>query len=59
MDLADVIKLECCTVDLTAADKDEALKKLADLIVKGNHFEPGSEKDVYNSLKNSRVIGAD
>ena len=58
MDLADVIKLECCTVDLTAADKDEALKKLADLIVKGNHFELGSEKEVYNSLKNREEMGS-
>ncbi len=58
MDLADVVKLECCEVDFTASDKNHALKKLAELIVKGNHFDPGSIENVYDSLKQREEMGS-
>jgi nitrogen PTS system EIIA component len=58
MDLAEIVKLECCEIDFNAKDKDNALIKLADLLKKSDQLKNISEETIFKGLKEREEMGS-
>lgn len=56
--LSDVIKLESCSIEFGAEDKDDALHKLAALFKRSRKFENISEGEIYKGLKDREALGS-
>lgn len=56
--LSEVIKLESCSIDFVAEDKDDALHKLAALFKRSRKFEDISEGEIYKGLKDREELGS-
>lgn len=56
--LSEVIKLEACSIDLQAEDKDDALHKLAALFKRSRKFAEISEGEIYKGLKDREALGS-
>jgi nitrogen PTS system EIIA component len=58
MNLAEVIKLESCSIDFDAKDKDEALHHIAALFKRVHGFAEIKEEEIYGQLKLREDIGS-
>ncbi len=58
MNILDVLKLECCEPDLHSKDKDEALKKIAELMKRSSVFNGLDSDKIYTSLKEREDMGS-
>lgn len=58
MNLAEVIKMESCTIDLKAKDKDEALHQIAALFKRSHGCADISEETIYQELKAREDMGS-
>ncbi len=58
MTLAETIKLESCSIDLDAKNKDEALRKISELFKRSEGFAEIDEKDIYKAFKARESIGS-
>ncbi|MCB5252548.1 MAG: PTS sugar transporter subunit IIA [Candidatus Cloacimonadaceae bacterium] len=56
--LSEIIKLEACTIDLQAEDKDDALHKIAALFKRSRKFADISEGEIYKGLKDREALGS-
>ncbi|MCB5262198.1 MAG: PTS sugar transporter subunit IIA [Candidatus Cloacimonetes bacterium] len=56
--LSEVIKLESCSIEFGAEDKDDALHKLAALFKRSRKFEEISEGEIYKALKDREALGS-
>lgn len=56
--LSEAIKLEACSIDLQAEDKDDALHKLAALFKRSRKFAEISEGEIYKALKDREALGS-
>lgn len=58
MNLAEVIKLESCSIDFQAIDKKDALRKIAALFKRVHGFEDIEENSIYRGLKEREDLGS-
>ena len=58
MNILDVLKLECCEPDFIAKDKDETLKKIAELMKRSSVFNGLDSEKIYTSLKKREEMGS-
>ncbi|MBN2461078.1 MAG: PTS sugar transporter subunit IIA [Candidatus Cloacimonetes bacterium] len=58
MELSDVLKLECCDIDFKARDKDNALEKIAKLMVKTEVLQKIDYSLIYEALKKREELGS-
>ncbi len=56
--LSDIIKLEACSIELQAENKDEALHKIAALFKRSRKFAEISEGEIYKGLKDREELGS-
>lgn len=57
MEIIDYIKMESCEVDLKAKNKDEALKKIAEIIGRAEILEDIGNENIYQALKKREETG--
>lgn len=58
MNLADVLKLECCTQSLEARTKDDALLNLARLLKKSEELKSLTAENIFQALKAREDMGS-
>lgn len=58
MNLAEVIKMESCTIDFKAKDKDDALKQIAALFKRSHGCSEIPEDEIYRELKTREDMGS-
>jgi nitrogen PTS system EIIA component len=58
MDLAKIIKLECCDIDFKAQDKNDALLKLVALLKHNDSLKNTSPEKIFRSLKEREEMGS-
>ncbi len=58
MNLADIVKLECCEIDFRATDKNDALTNLAALLKRSRELRNIDQKTIYDALKAREDIGS-
>ncbi len=58
MNILDVLKLECCEPDFKSKDKDEALKKIAELMKRSRVFNGLDSEKIYTALKKREEMGS-
>ncbi len=58
MELAEALDPDCCAVNMSARDKDQALWKLADLAVKSNALEGVDADTIYHALADRERQGS-
>lgn len=58
MEISKALKLECCSTNLKAENKDDALHQLASLIVNAKELSNISEQTIYESLKEREKMGS-
>lgn len=58
MSLSEIIKLESCTIDLEAKDKDDTLRKIAKLLRRSSEFYAIDETIIYKALKEREEMGS-
>ena len=56
--LSEVIKLEACTIDFQAKNKDDALHKIAALFKRNRKFAEIEEDEIYKALKARETLGS-
>ncbi|MBC8384475.1 MAG: PTS sugar transporter subunit IIA [Candidatus Cloacimonetes bacterium] len=50
MNLANVVKLECCEINFSARNKDDALKKISKILMESSQLKQVDEDSIYQSL---------
>ncbi|MCF7794317.1 MAG: PTS sugar transporter subunit IIA [Candidatus Cloacimonetes bacterium] len=58
MSLSEIIKLESCTVDLQAKDKDDTLKQIAKLLRRSSELTAIDDTIIYKALKEREEMGS-
>ncbi|MDD4688100.1 MAG: PTS sugar transporter subunit IIA [Candidatus Cloacimonetes bacterium] len=58
MNLAETIRMETCSIDLRAKDKDEALQQIAALYKRSDSFVEIDESTIYAALKAREAMGS-
>ena len=58
MNLADIVKLECCEIDFQATDKIEAIKNLAALLNRSRELRDIDKQIIFEALKAREDIGS-
>lgn len=58
MEFSKIVKLECCEVDFSAKDKDDALHNLSKLLKRSREFRNIEEEDIYKALKAREEMGS-
>lgn len=58
MNLAEIIKLESCVIDMQAKSKDEALRKIAGLFKRSIENDKVDEEMIYHGLKDRETLGS-
>lgn len=58
MSITKFVKLECCTVELSAKDKDEVLRKISTLLKRSRELRNLAESDIYEALKERETLGS-
>ncbi len=58
MSLSEIIKLESCTVELNAANKDEALQKISSLLKRSSELAKIQEDEIYLALRKREEMGS-
>lgn len=58
MNLAEVIKLESCSIELQAKDKVDALRRIASLFKRNHHLEHIDEDHLFQQLKAREDMGS-
>ncbi|MBN1327692.1 MAG: PTS sugar transporter subunit IIA [Candidatus Cloacimonetes bacterium] len=58
MELSDVVKIECCDIDLKAQTKDEALLELAKLCKNNSSLQTFATESIYTALKQREALGS-
>ena len=56
--LSEAIKLEACSIELVAENKDDALHKIAALFKRSRKFADISEGEIYKVLKDREALGS-
>ncbi|HHE39357.1 MAG TPA: PTS sugar transporter subunit IIA, partial [Candidatus Cloacimonetes bacterium] len=55
---SEVVKLECCDINFQAKNKEEALKKISELLVKTSDLKDIGEEKIYQALKEREDQGS-
>ena len=58
MEFSEIVKLECCEVDFTAKNKDEALHNIGKLLKRSREFRNIEEDVIYRALKEREEMGS-
>lgn len=58
MELSEIIKLECCDIDLKAKNKEDAIHKISNLIKRSREFRNIETGQIYKALKEREDMGS-
>ncbi|MCF7859373.1 MAG: PTS sugar transporter subunit IIA [Candidatus Cloacimonetes bacterium] len=58
MEFSEVVKLECCAVNFTAKDKNDALHNLGKLLKRSREFRNIEEETIFKALKEREDMGS-
>ena len=58
MEFSEIVKLECCEVDFTAANKNEALHNIGKLLKRSREFRNIDKDVIFKALKEREAMGS-